>query len=72
MSNSYFGMYIMTNYLFDMGHRDIGFVGNVLSTDSITDRYFGYMKSLYEHGVEIVQEWVLKDRKPETGRSEQG
>lgn len=72
VSNSYFGMYIMTNYLFDMGHRDIGFVGNVSSTDSITDRYFGYMKSLYEHGVEIVREWVLNDRDPETGRSDQG
>ena len=56
VSNSFFGMYVMTNYLFDMGHREIGFVGNVLATDSITDRYFGYMKSLYEHGVDVNKE----------------
>lgn len=72
VSNSFFGMYVMTNYLFDMGHREIGFVGNVLATDSITDRYFGYMKSLYEHGVDVNKEWVLNDRDPETGRSDEG
>ena len=72
VSNSFFGMYVMTNYLFDMGHREIGFVGNVLATDSITDRYFGYMKSLYEHGVDVNKEWILNDRDPETGRSDEG
>ncbi len=72
VSNNYYGMYAMTNYLFDMGHRDIGFVGNVLSTDSITDRYFGYAKSLYEHGIEVKKEWVLRDRDPVTGRTDAG
>lgn len=67
VSNNYFGMYVMTNYLFDMGHKEIAFVGNVLYTDSITDRYFGYAKSLYEHGVEVNSDWVLSDRNPETG-----
>ncbi|MBD5448960.1 MAG: LacI family transcriptional regulator [Lachnospiraceae bacterium] len=72
VSNSFQGMYVMTNYLFDMGHRDIAFVGNVLATDSITDRYFGYVKSLYEHGIEVKKEWVLADRNPNTGRSDEG
>lgn len=72
ISNSYFGMYVMTNYLFDMGHKDIAFLGNVLSTDSVTDRYFGYVKSLYEHGVEVDKEWVIDDRDPSTGRSDGG
>lgn len=71
VSNSYFGMYVMTNYLFDMGHRDIAFVGNVLFTESITDRYFGYVKSLYEHGIEVDRDWVIRDRNAETGRSDQ-
>lgn len=72
VSNSFFGMYVMTNHLFDMGHRDIGFVGNMLCTDSITDRFFGYMKSLQEHGVEVDREWIIDDRDPDTGRSDQG
>lgn len=72
VSNSYFGMYKMTNYLFRMGHTEIGFVGNLLYTESITDRYFGYAKSLLEHGIEVNKEWVLDDRDPETGRTDGG
>lgn len=72
VSNSYFGMYRMTNYLFDRGHEKIAFVGNVHYTDSITDRYFGYVKSLSEHGLEVRKDWVLNDRNPETGRSDEG
>lgn len=72
VSNSYMGMYRMTNYLFDMGHREIGFVGNVFFTGSITDRFFGYLKSLAEHGVELNREWVLRDRNQDTGRSDAG
>lgn len=72
VSNGYFGMYRMTNYLFDMGHRKIAFVGNVHYTDSITDRFFGYLKSLSEHGMEVREDWVLRDRNQETGRSDEG
>ena len=72
ISNSYLGMYRMTNYLFDLGHEKIAFVGNVHYTDSITDRYFGYMKSLSEHGLEVRKDWVLDDRNQETGRSDAG
>lgn len=62
ISNSFYGAYYMTNYLFQMGHRKIGFVGTTLATESIMDRYLGYLKSLMEHGVEIRKDWVLKDR----------
>lgn len=67
ISDSYYGAYRLTNYLFEMGHRKIGYVGTLLATGSITDRYFGYARSLLEHGVAVRDEWVLKDRDPETG-----
>ena len=35
ISGSYYGAYILTNYLFDKGHKDIGYVGTLLSTPSI-------------------------------------
>ena len=38
VSNNLMGGYEMTNYLFDMGHSRIGFVGTRLSTTSIDDR----------------------------------
>lgn len=62
ISNSFYGTYTLTNYLFDKGHTNIGFVGTVLATKSITDRYLGYMKSLMEHGEKIREDWVLDDR----------
>lgn len=72
VTNGYFGMYAMTNLLFEMGHKDIAFVGNVLATESITDRYFGYVKALYEHGMDVEKAWVINDRDPYTGRSDDG
>ncbi len=62
VSNSFYGTYMLTNYLFDKGHTNIGFVGTVLATKSITDRYLGYMKSLMEHGMAIREDWILDDR----------
>lgn len=67
ISNSYYGTYALTNYLFNMGHRKIAYVGTLLATESITDRYFGYMKSLMEHGVEAKLEWVIEDRDIDSG-----
>lgn len=68
ISDSYYGAYRLTNYLFDRGHRKIAYVGTLLSTGSITDRYLGYVKSMMEHGEEIKKEWLLEDRDKETGK----
>ena len=38
----------MTDYLLELGHRKIGFVGTRLATASIDDRYLGYLKALME------------------------
>ncbi len=62
ISDSYNGSYCMTNYLFDKGHKKIAFVGTVMASGAITDRYFGYRKSLLEHGLEFRQEWAIDDR----------
>ncbi len=65
ISDSYYGAYCLTNYLFDMGHRKIAYVGTLLSTGSITDRYLGYVKSLLEHGERPKEEWLIDDRRKE-------
>lgn len=67
VSNNMMGAYRMTNYLFEMGHKKIGFVGTRLATASIDDRYFGYLKSAMEHGMKIEDEWLIDDRDRETG-----
>lgn len=38
--------YQMTEYLYSIGHRRIGFVGSIHATSDIEDRYLGYYKSV--------------------------
>ena len=37
---------MITEHLIETGRRNIAFVGSVLSTSSIMDRYLGYVKAL--------------------------
>lgn len=72
ISDSFYGMYRVTNYLFEQGHNKIAYVGTLLYTDSITDRYFGYCKSLLEHGQKLREDWVVDDRSMRTGDLKDG
>lgn len=72
ITDNYYGMYKLTSYLFDMGHTEIAYVGNLLYTGSITDRYFGYAKALLEHGQKVREDWIIEDRDPQTGRMNAG
>lgn len=67
-SDNFYGAYSLTQYLVEKGHRDIAYVGTLLSTVSITDRYLGYMKCLIENGIELREEWRIDDRYLETGK----
>lgn len=67
VSDSYNGAYCLTNYLFDMGHKDIAFVGTILASGAITDRYLGYTKSLMEHGQPYRGDWIIYDRDVDNG-----
>ena len=67
VSDSFYGAYQLTNYLFRMGHEKISYVGTLLATSSITDRYLGYLKSMMEHGKTVPEEWVIDDRDVSSG-----
>ncbi len=71
VSDSYYGAYHLTNYLLSQGHTRIGYVGTLLATGSITDRYFGYVKALMEHGIRPREDWRLNDRDMESGYIEE-
>lgn len=64
ISDSYYGAYTATNYLFGMGHTKIAYVGTVLQTSSITDRFLGYQRAMIEHGQRVRDDYVLDDRGP--------
>lgn len=67
VSDSFYGAYQLTNYLFSMGHTRIAYVGTLLATSSIMDRYLGYMKSMLEHGVQPKEDWRIDDRDVRSG-----
>ncbi|MCM1187714.1 MAG: LacI family DNA-binding transcriptional regulator [bacterium] len=67
LSDSYYGAYYLTNYLLGQGHRKIAYVGTLLATGSIADRYFGYVKALLEHGIRPREDWLLNDRDVASG-----
>lgn len=62
MSGNFVGMYKVTRYLLEKGHRDVAFVGSVLANENIMDRYYGYKKALLEAGIRERREWILEDR----------
>lgn len=62
ITDNFYGMYEMTNYLIRAGHTEIAFVGNIYSTSSIQDRFLGYYKSLLEHRIKLRDEYVISDR----------
>ena len=67
LSNSFYGSFLLTQHLIQLGHKNIGFVGTLMATDSINDRYLGYSKALLEHGQPIRSDWILPDRDIQTG-----
>ena len=70
MSNNYIGMYKMTRYLIERGHKKIAFVGTIEANENIMDRYFGYRKAMEEASLPLEKKWLIKDRDAETGDME--
>lgn len=60
--DDFYGMYRMTEYLFQKGFQEIAYVGSIRATSSIMDRYCGYCKAMLEHGRPIREDWRLEDR----------
>lgn len=59
LSNNYMGMYKMTRYLVEHGHRKIGYAGQIQGNDNLCDRYFGYRKGLEEQGLSVNPQWLV-------------
>jgi LacI family transcriptional regulator/LacI family purine nucleotide synthesis repressor len=64
MSDNYSGGRTMTEYLIGLGHRKIAYVGTLLVTSSIDERYFGYVRALMGQGIRVREDWVIPDRDP--------
>ena len=49
--DNYYAGYTLTKYLIQRGHRRICFVGDIKFSNSIADRYFGYLRALNRFNV---------------------
>lgn len=65
LSDNVQGGYALTESLLQSGRTRIGFVGSILATSSIMDRYLGYCKALLRHGINPNDAWRLEDRDDE-------
>lgn len=62
VTDNFYGMYILTEFLFDQGLTELAYVGSIYETSSIMDRYCGFMKALIMHGKNLHPEWLIEDR----------
>ncbi len=51
--------FAITEYLIKKGHKNIAFVGNVNSSGTIADRYYGYRKALLKHDIKFSSTWHI-------------
>lgn len=61
-SDNVAGGYRLTKHLLQSGRTKIGFIGSILSTSSIMDRFLGYSKALLQAGIPVRTDWILEDR----------
>lgn len=56
------GSYLATEYLIQLGHRKIAYVGSIKATTSIMERYLGYHRAMLTYDLPVRREWILEDR----------
>lgn len=62
LSENYLGMYRVTRYLTEYGHKKIGFIGTGRLSRNVTVRYYGYCRCMLEQGLPINPKWLLEER----------
>lgn len=62
VTDGFYGMYLLTEYLYERGFRNMAYVGSIHATSSIMDRFCGFQRALLEHGIPLRKEWLLEDR----------
>ncbi|MBI9093355.1 MAG: LacI family DNA-binding transcriptional regulator [Sphaerochaeta sp.] len=50
---------VLTEYLFQRGYNQIGFVGSCAQSSNVADRIMGYRKVLYTKKLPIHEDWII-------------
>jgi len=62
VSDNVYGSYMLTDYVIGKGHKKIAFVGNIFATNSIMDRYLGYVKGMLQNNCPLISDYLISDR----------
>lgn len=62
ISDNFYGMYQVSEYVIEQGFDQLAFVGSIHATSSIMDRYCGFYKATLEHGITTPPQWIIEDR----------
>lgn len=62
VTDNTYGVYKLTKYLIEKGHRRIAFVGSIDAMPSILDRYLGYYRALLANHIVPLEEYLIPDR----------
>lgn len=55
------GSFMETKHLIDMGHSDIGFFGDIESTLSFNERWYGYNNAMKKYNLPVKSEFCFTD-----------
>ncbi|GAA0386264.1 LacI family DNA-binding transcriptional regulator [Paenibacillus motobuensis] len=66
LTNNRFGAYEAIHYLTELGHLNIGFVGNIQFSPSYYERFEGFRLAMRDAGLEMREEWLLLDAVEQT------
>ncbi|CAM4087508.1 LacI family DNA-binding transcriptional regulator [Paenibacillus alkaliterrae] len=66
LTNNRFGGYDAVNHLIRLGHKQIGFWGNVSFSPSYQERLEGYHMAMNEAGLAVNPDWLVKDASEES------
>ncbi|WP_249436014.1 LacI family DNA-binding transcriptional regulator [Paenibacillus sp. Marseille-Q4541] len=61
LTNNRFSAYHVVKYLYELGHRKIGYIGNISFSPSYYERLEGYHLAHHDLGMEVHPEWIIKD-----------
>ncbi|WP_219834085.1 substrate-binding domain-containing protein [Paenibacillus sp. R14(2021)] len=61
LTNNRFSAFDAIRHLAELGHRDIGFVGNIRLSPSYYERLEGMRLAAYELGLTLQEQWLITD-----------
>ncbi|ANE46924.1 LacI family transcriptional regulator [Paenibacillus swuensis] len=61
LTNNRYGAYDAVRYLIELGHRRIGFLGNVRFSPSYAERMDGFRMAMDERDLPVMKEWMLTE-----------